>query len=111
MPYSVSLNRMRLWRQEPEREVSEEPPSGLEAAIAESWRKDKPATVVGFLSGFYIGSYIYPGEGIAERILDLSDFSATFVAFGGGGVGDGGDVGGGDGDFGGGDGGDFDISF
>ena len=114
LPYSVALNRMRLWRKEPEHQVSEEePPSGFDAAIAKSWRENKPATVVGFLSGFYIGSYIYPGEGIVERIFDFSEFSATFGAFGGGGGGSGG--GGGDGDFGdGGDfggGGDFDIGF
>ena len=117
MPYAVALNRVRPWRQEPQ--VSDEPPSDMAAAIAESWRQSKPATVIGFVSGLYIGSYIYPGEGIAERIFDFSEFSATFGAFGAfrGGEG-GGDAGGGDGDFdgggdfgSGGDGGDFDISF
>ena len=111
MPYAVALNRVRVWREE--RQVSEEPPSDMAAAIAESWRQDKAATVIGFIAGAYIGSYIYPGEGIVERIFDFSEFSATFGAFGGGGGGS--DGGGGDGDFGdGGDfggGGDFDISF
>ena len=111
MPYAVALNRVRVWREE--RQVSEEPPSDMAAAIAESWRQDKAATGIGFIAGAYIGSYIYPGEGIVERIFDFSEFSATFGAFGGGGGGS--DGGGGDGDFGdGGDfggGGDFDISF
>ena len=115
MTYSVALNRGRLWGRVPERQVPKEPPSDLAAAVAESWRKDKPATVVGFVAGAYLGSYIYPGEGLAERIFDFSEFSATFGAFGGGG-GDGGPGGGdgevgGGGDFGGGDGGGFDISF
>ena len=110
MPYAVALNRIRLWRQE--RQVSEEPPSDMAAAIAESWRQDKTATVVGFVAGAYIGSQINPGEGVVERLFDFSEFSATFGAIGGGGdVGGGdGDIGGG-GDFGGGDAGGFDIGF
>ena len=106
MPYAAALSRIHLWEHEPE--VSPQRQLGLGGAIAESWRQDKAATLAGFTVGVYIGSYIYPGEGIVESIFDLSDFSAVFGGFGGGG-GDG-DLGG-DGDFGGGDGGDFDISF
>lgn len=119
MPYVVALNRIRPWKQEPKSQMSKEPPAGLGAAIAESWRKDRFATDVGFFTGYYMGDHIFSGGESAESILDLSDFSATlggFDAFGGGGEGDSGggdgDFGSGDGDFGGGgDGGDFDISF
>ena len=56
MPYAVALNRVCVWWDE--RQVSVEPPSDMAVAIAESWRQDKPATVVGFIAGAYIGSYI-----------------------------------------------------
>ena len=122
-PYALALNLMPLMQQKPSIEASDEPPSDLVSAMAESWRQDKAATVVGFASGFYLGSWLYPGEGIAEHtfngILNLAEFSATFGsfdAFGGGlhlgggdadagGLGDFGDF------FGGGGGGDIDISF
>ena len=101
LPYALALNRLPVMQQEPDPKVSEEPRSDLAAAMAASWRESKTATVVGFASGVYLGSWLYPGEGIVERafngLFDLSEFSATFGAFDafGGGV----DEVGGDGDF------------
>ena len=112
MPYAAALKLIHLSKPETQMVVHEQP-SELGAAFATSSRGDRIASEVGFFTGFYFGSYIYPGEGIAESILDLSDFSAVFGGFGGGAGGDGGgDIGGdgGGGDFGGGGGGDFDIS-
>ena len=121
IPYALALNRLPIMQEKPEPEISEEPRSDLAAGIAASWRESKTNTVAGFASGYYLSSWLYPGEGAVERafngIFDLSEFSATFGAFDafGGGV----DVGGGDGDFEGlgdflglGDGdGDFDFDF
>lgn len=121
IPYGLALNCLPIMQQEPDPKVAEEPRSDLVAAMAASWRESKTATVVGFASGVYLGSWLYPGEGIVESafngMFDLSEFSATLGAFDafGGGV----DEGGGDGDFEGlgdflglgGGGGDGDIGF
>ena len=111
MPYSAALNRIHLWKQEPQVSL-ERRPSVLGTALARSWRESKVATVGGFITGAYIGSYIYPGEGIVESGVE-SIFGTAFSAVFGGGDSGGGSTGGGDGggDFGGGDGGDFGISF
>ena len=103
MPYSAALNRIHLWRQEPtEPQEYKEPPSGLAAAIDEGWRESKTVSMAGFISGFLVGSYIFPGEGMVERAVGLFDFSSILGFGGSGGVG---------GDFGDGDGEDIDGDF
>ena len=93
LPYSAALRRIHLWRQAPQ-----ESPSGLAASLDEGWRENRAASLIGFTAGFLAGSYIYPGEGPVERIVDLTGIPI----FGGG---DGG------GEFGDGDGGDSDLGF
>ena len=93
LPYSAALRRIHLWRQAPR-----ERPSGFAAALDEGWRENRAASLTGFVTGCIAGSYIYPGEGIAERIVDLTGIPI----FGGSDEG---------GDFGDGDGGDSDIGF
>ena len=111
MPYSAALNRIHLWKQEPQVSL-ERRPSGLDTALARSRRESKAATVGGFITGAYIGSYIYPGEGVVESGVE-SIFGTAFSAVFGGGDSGGGVASEGDGDgggyFGEGDGGDFGI--
>ena len=93
LPYSAALSRIHLWRQAPQ-----ESPSRLAAALDEGWRENRAASLAGFAAGFLAGSYIYPGEGTIERIVDLTGI--PIFGGSGGGV-----------EFGDGDGGDSDIGF
>ena len=93
LPYSAALSRIHLWRKAPQ-----ERSSGLAASLDEGWRENRAVSLAGFVTGLLAGSYIYPGEGPVERIVDLTGIPIF-----------GGDDGGGE--FGDGDGGDSDIGF
>ena len=93
LPYSAALRRIHLWKPAPQ-----ERPSGLAASLDEGWRENRAASLTGFAAGFLGGSYIYPGEGTVERIIDLTGIPIFGGSDGGGEFGDG-------------DGGDSDIGF